>query len=179
MICGLWRCVLLRFLQIVRKKCCHGWWLFIISICGNWRNIMNLLGNCKVTLGLRDSQSEMFIKQLERWKWYIVTHDARISLPPYFLIFHQEAFFDYLFMYIHILSKDKFLSVSVGILGGDPLGGLSVKPMIMDVLHIHGCHQLHLKLWRTPLSSCCRVTWHKSQHSSSEGLIPPWPLPSE
>lgn len=77
------------------------------------------------------SQSEMFIRWLRRWKWHTVIHNTRTSLLTLFSYLPPRNVSYYLFMCIHIPTKDKCLSVSVNLLCEDPLVCFSVKPTLM------------------------------------------------
>lgn len=120
-----------------KKNYCHGWWVFIISICGSWRLIMDFQGSCKVTLGLRVSQSEMFIRQLKSRNDISSFMIQGQVCSPYFLLLRSIFIFYYFFLTcINVLPKYKFLNVSVSFQSGGPLCGLSLKISIMSISSI-------------------------------------------
>lgn len=99
---------------------------------------MDFLGSCKVTLALRVSQPEMFIRQLKSKNDISSFMIQGQVYSLYFLLLRSIFIFYYFFfkMCIHILPKYKFLNESVSFQYGGPLGGLSLKIIIMSMSSI-------------------------------------------
>lgn len=109
MICGLWRCALLRLLQVIREK--------VLSwVTGAYYNHMWELR--KHNEPSRQLQSTSESRRFPVWNVYQVTGEGGDDTSsfmkqgqvylPYFLIFHKKTLL-LSFIYLHIFPNDKIL----------------------------------------------------------------------
>lgn len=155
-------------------KYCHGWWVFIISICGNWRSIINFLGSCKVILGLRVSQSEMFIRKLKSEN--DIPSCMGKSTHPIFLSSVKKHFLPTFYVYLYTPKRKVSEYISQYPVGRSSGSCLTKTHDYIDAIHIHRCHWLQ---FHSGTHHCDQVveSHDQGQHSYSGGLICFWHFP--